>query len=195
MDDPMADRPRPVTPAPVLGEAMRLPGAEPTSSPTGLTVASEEELAAAQNQLDQVLARVDAGLQAGEVDEVVAVLHRSIQDADASGPSLVAAHAAQLRADVLWLSGRPTEARKAARDAVSRAERLGKPSLAATARVIVGCACLELERHQEAVDFLEAAVPALPEDDPGLRARATHALGRALLGAAPAAAAARLAQA
>ncbi len=205
MDDPMADVPRPAGPAPLLGEAMPvpgavpilpLPGAVPTSSPTGLVLPTEQELAAAQRQFDQVVNRVDAGIEAGEVDEVVAMLDENIRTADAAGPSLVAAHAAHLRADVLWMAGRPAEARKAARDAMSRAERLGKPALAATSRVLAGCACLDLERHQEAVEFLDAAVPALPADDTALRSRAVHALGRALLGTSePATAAARFAEA
>lgn len=120
-----------------------------------------------------------AGWLADRPDEVLAAYDDAVRLADQWGQPAVAALAAYRSAEVLDTLERLDEARGRGFDAVVRAEDAGLETLAVAARARLGMVYHQLGRHHEAVEFLDAALPAL-QADPGYTALVHSRLGLAL---------------
>jgi tetratricopeptide (TPR) repeat protein len=124
--------------------------------------------------------RLAAGWYPDRLDAVLATLADAVRYGDEWGEDGSAAYASYLRAELLTEAARYDEARGPAFDAVVRAEDTGAPGLVTDARILLGTVYHELERDHEAVQFLETALPALPEDDHAALYRVRYRLGVSL---------------
>lgn len=124
-------------------------------------------------------ARLAAGWLAEQPDIVIGTLAEAVSTADSWGITGAGTYAAYLRADLMASDERFPEAARAAFEAVVRAEDSGEQTLLALSRSILGRVYAALDRYDEAVHFLEAALPGLPETDQVERYHAHSALGRA----------------
>ncbi|MCW2502975.1 MAG: hypothetical protein JWO79_1259 [Actinomycetia bacterium] len=125
-----------------------------------------------------------SGLAAGwfpdRSEAVFAALADAIRYGDSWGELRPAAYAMYLRGELLAELEEHETARDAAFEAVIRAEDAGMAALATEARVLLGTVHHELERDEEAVAYLEAALAALSGSDPHLLFRVRYRLGVSL---------------
>jgi tetratricopeptide (TPR) repeat protein len=125
-------------------------------------------------------ARLADGAFPDRLEEILAPLADAVRFGDEWGEPRSAAYARYLTAELLAESERYADACGPAFDAVLRAEDTALTPLITDARALLGSIYHELERDHEAVQFLETALPELPDHDHAALYRIRYRLGVSL---------------